>query len=277
MQITEHETYIEIRSESRFSARQTFTCGQCFRWQEQPDGSWRGIVRGRAARVWDDGGALCITGTRAQFDALWRSYFDCDTDYASICRSFAVDEFTAAAAEFGAGIRILSQEPWEALCTFLISQCNNIPRITAIVQRLCAGWGEPVSFEGETLHAFPTPEALAGLSPDDLAPLRAGYRAPYLIAAAQAAVSGALSFDALRAMSTEEARRSIMQLRGVGRKVADCFLLFGLHKMDAFPVDTWMKKAAACYSGDMRRFMDSPYAGVYQQYFFFYTREHGLG
>ncbi len=277
MQITEHETYIEIRSESRFSARQTFTCGQCFRWQEQPDGSWRGIVRGRAARVWDDGGALCITGTRAQFDALWRSYFDCDTDYASICRSFAVDEFTAAAAEFGAGIRILSQEPWEALCTFLISQCNNIPRITAIVQRLCAGWGEPVSFEGETLHAFPTPEALAGLSPDDLAPLRAGYRAPYLIAAAQAAVSGALSFDALRAMSTEEARRSIMQLRGVGRKVADCFLLFGLHKMDAFPVDTWMKKAAAYYSGDMKRFIDSPFAGVYQQYFFYYVREHHIG
>ncbi|WP_394272611.1 DNA-3-methyladenine glycosylase family protein [Butyricicoccus sp.] len=277
MQITEHETYIEIRSESRFSARQTFTCGQCFRWQEQPDGSWRGIVRGRAARVWDDGGALCITGTRAQFDALWRSYFDCDTDYASICRSFAVDEFTAAAAEFGAGIRILNQEPWEALCTFLISQCNNIPRITAIVQRLCAGWGEPVSFEGETLHAFPTPEALAGLSPDDLAPLRAGYRAPYLIAAAQAAVSGALSFDALRAMSTEEARRSIMQLRGVGRKVADCFLLFGLHKMDAFPVDTWMKKAAAYYSGDMKRFIDSPFAGVYQQYFFYYVREHHIG
>ena len=277
MQITEHETYIEIRSESRFSARQTFTCGQCFRWQEQPDGSWRGIVRGRAARVWDDGGALCITGTRAQFDALWRSYFDCDTDYASICRSFAVDEFTAAAAEFGAGIRILNQEPWEALCTFLISQCNNIPRITAIVQRLCAGRGEPVSFEGETLHAFPTPEALAGLSPDDLAPLRAGYRAPYLIAAAQAAVSGALSFDALRAMSTEEARRSIMQLRGVGRKVADCFLLFGLHKMDAFPVDTWMKKAAAYYSGDMKRFIDSPFAGVYQQYFFYYVREHHIG
>lgn len=277
MQITEHETYIEIRSESRFSARQTFTCGQCFRWQEQPDGSWRGIVRGRVARVRDDNGALCITGTRAQFDALWRSYFDCDTDYASICRSFAVDEFTAAAAEFGAGIRILNQEPWEALCTFLISQCNNIPRITAIVQRLCAGWGEPVSFEGETLHAFPTPEALAGLSPDDLAPLRAGYRAPYLIAAAQAAVSGALSFDALREMSTEEARRSIMQLRGVGRKVADCFLLFGLHKMDAFPVDTWMKKAAAYYSGDMKRFIDSPFAGVYQQYFFYYVREHHIG
>ena len=277
MQITEHETYIEIRSDSRFSARQTFTCGQCFRWQEQADGSWRGVVRGRAARVWDDGGALCITGTRAQFDALWRGYFDCDTDYASICQSFAVDEFTAAAAEFGAGIRILNQEPWEALCTFLISQCNNIPSIAAIVQRLCTGWGQPISFEGQTLHAFPTPDALADLSPDDLAPLRAGYRAPYLIAAAQAIGSGALSFDTLRGLPTEDARRYIMQLRGVGRKVADCFLLFGLHRLDAFPVDTWMKKAAASYSGDMKQFIDSPFAGVYQQYFFYYVREHQLG
>ena len=277
MQITEHETYIEIRSDSRFSARQTFTCGQCFRWQEQADGSWRGVVRGRAARVWDDGGALCITGTRAQFDALWRGYFDCDTDYASICQSSAVDEFTAAAAEFGAGIRILNQEPWEALCTFLISQCNNIPRIAAIVQRLCTGWGQPISFEGQTLHAFPTPDALADLSPDDLAPLRAGYRAPYLIAAAQAIGSGALSFDTLRGLPTEDARRYIMQLRGVGRKVADCFLLFGLHRLDAFPVDTWMKKAAASYSGDMKQFIDSPFAGVYQQYFFYYVREHQLG
>ena len=235
------------------------------------------MVRGRAARVWDDGGALCITGTRAQFDALWRGYFDCDTDYASICQSFAVDEFTAAAAEFGAGIRILNQEPWEALCTFLISQCNNIPRIAAIVQRLCTGWGQPISFEGQTLHAFPTPDALADLSPDDLAPLRAGYRAPYLIAAAQAIESGALSFDTLRGLPTEDARRYIMQLRGVGRKVADCFLLFGLHRLDAFPVDTWMKKAAASYSGDMKQFIDSPFAGVYQQYFFYYVREHQLG
>lgn len=277
MQIIPHETYLDIRSESPFSARQTFTCGQCFRWQEQADGSWLGIVSGEAARVWDDNGALCIAASQAQFDALWRDYFDCDTDYAAICRSFAVDDFTAKAADFGAGIRILKQEPWEALCTFLISQCNNIPRITAIVQRLCEGWGKPVCFEGQTLYAFPSPERLASLSPDDLAPLRAGYRAAYLISAAQAIVSGMLSFDALCAMSTEDARRQIMQLHGVGRKVADCFLLFGLHKMDAFPVDTWMKKAAAYYSGDMKRFAHSPFAGVYQQYFFYYVREHQIG
>ena len=265
-----------LPGQAPFSAQQTFTCGQCFRWMPQPDGSYIGIVRGIPARVREENQQLSIC-TSPDSLSMWTDYFDCETDYGSICQSFAVDDFTAKAAEFGRGIRILKQEPWEALCTFILSQCNNIPRITGIVQRLCELLGTPVSFDGQTLYTFPAPEQLAGLSAADLQSLRAGYRAPYLLAAAQAVQSGELDFAALNRLSTSDARKEIMQLRGVGRKVADCFLLFGLHKLDAFPVDTWMKKAAACYSGDMRRFMDSPYAGVYQQYFFFYTREHGLG
>lgn len=274
MQITMQDNQLFVTGSSRFSARQTFTCGQCFRWTEQPDGSYLGIVRGIPARVSDQDGALVLSSDEQQFAQLWRDYFDCDTDYAAICDSFAVDAFTAAAADFGRGIRILRQEPWEALCTFILSQCNNIPRITGIVDRLCTLLGKPISFEQQTLYAFPTPEQLANCTPEDLASLRAGYRTPYLIAAAQAVCSGTVDFSALSRMDTDTARREIMQLRGVGRKVADCFLLFGLHKLDAFPVDTWMKKAAAYYSGDMKRFINSPYAGVYQQYFFFYTREH---
>lgn len=274
MQITMQDNQLFVTGSSRFSARQTFTCGQCFRWTEQPDGSYLGIVRGLPARVSDQDGALVLSSDEQQFSQLWRDYFDCDTDYAAICDSFAVDAFTAAAADFGRGIRILRQEPWEALCTFILSQCNNIPRITGIVNRLCTLLGEPISFEQQTLYAFPSPERLAICTPEDLASLRAGYRTPYLIAAAQAVCSGTVDFSALSRMDTDAARREIMQLRGVGRKVADCFLLFGLHKLDAFPVDTWMKKAAAYYSGDMKQFINSPYAGVYQQYFFFYTREN---
>lgn len=274
MQITMQDNQLFVTGSSRFSARQTFTCGQCFRWTEQPDGSYLGIVRGLPARVSDQDGALVLSSDEQQFSQLWRGYFDCATDYATICDSFAVDAFTAAAADFGRGIRILRQEPWEALCTFILSQCNNIPRITGIVDRLCTLLGEPISFEQQTLYAFPSPERLAICTPEDLASLRAGYRTPYLIAAAQAVCSGTVDFSALSRMDTDAARREIMQLRGVGRKVADCFLLFGLHKLDAFPVDTWMKKAAAYYSGDMKQFINSPYAGVYQQYFFFYTREN---
>lgn len=265
--------WLEVPSTSMFSAKQTFTCGQCFRWAQQPDGSYAGVVRGRAARVRDNNGVLCIASTQSDFDTVWHDYFDCGTDYAAIQKSFGIDEFTRAAAQFGAGIRILQQEPWEALITFILSQCNNIPRITTIVQRLCEQWGEAIPFEGQTLYTFPSPEKLAGLTVNDLQCLRAGYRAPYILSAAQAAASGALDFETLRTMPAQAAREQVMKLHGVGRKVADCFLLYGLHKLDAFPVDTWIKKAAACYTGDMTRFVNSPYAGVYQQYFFYYTRE----
>lgn len=202
MQITMQDNQLFVTGSSRFSARQTFTCGQCFRWTEQPDGSYLGIVRGLPARVSDQDGALVLSSDEQQFAQLWRGYFDCDTDYAAICDSFAVDAFTAAAADFGRGIRILRQEPWEALCTFILSQCNNIPRITGIVDRLCTLLGEPISFEQQTLYAFPSPEQLACCTPEDLASLRAGYRTPYLIAAAQAVCSGTVDFSVLSRMDT---------------------------------------------------------------------------
>lgn len=271
----QQQTFL-LPSQAPFSAQKTFTCGQCFRWAPQPDGSYIGLVRGIPAQVWTEHDQLAIC-TSVNSLAMWTDYFDCDTDYTAISRSFAIDDFTTKAAAFGRGIRILKQEPWEALCTFILSQCNNIPRITGLVRRLCEQLGTPISFKDQTLYTFPEPEALAQCTLSDLQVLRAGYRAPYLLAAAQAMQSGELDFAVLNSLSTAEARKSIMKLRGVGRKVADCFLLFGLHKLDAFPVDTWMKKAAIYYDGDMLPFMDSPYAGVYQQYFFFYTREHKLG
>ncbi len=258
-----------------FSAFQTLDCGQCFRWEQTDDGSWAGVVRGVPALVRDEQDTLlirCPDGT----EALWRDYFDADRNYESIRRSFSVDAFTAAAADYGRGIRILNQEPWEALVSFLISQCNNIPRIRGILRRLCEAFGQPVVIDGKTIYSFPQPEQLAPLTRADLEFLRSGYRAPYLIGAARAVCSGALDFDALRTMDTDRARREIMKQHGVGRKVADCFLPFGLHKLDAFPVDTWMKKAAAFYDGDFTAFADSPYAGVYQQYIFYYARYNGL-
>lgn len=259
-----------------FRAARTLDCGQCFRWTPQIDGSWLGVVRGVPARVSDNDGALFIQ-TSPDTLSMWSEYFDAPLDYDAVCDQFAIDSFTRDAADFGRGIRILRQEPWEALCSFLISQCNNIPRIRGILSRLCTALGEPISFGGETLYSFPTPEQIAPLERADLDFLRAGYRAPYLISAARAICDGTLDFAVLNAMDTDRARREIMQLRGVGRKVADCFLLFGLHKLDAFPVDTWMKKAAAFYPGDLSVFANSPYAGIYQQYIFYYAREHQLG
>lgn len=258
-----------------FSAGQTLDCGQCFRWSQTDDGRWLGIVRGVPALVSDENGQLIIESPDGT-DELWRGYFDAELDYDEIRESFSIDAFTAAAADYGKGIRILNQDPWETLCSFIVSQCNNIPRIRGILTRLCERYGKPVEFQGHTLYSFPDAETLAVLERDDLEFLRSGYRAPYIISAARDVWDGTVDFDKLREMDTDRARREIMNLKGVGRKVADCFLLFGLHKLDAFPVDTWMKKAAAFYDGDFTAFQNSPYAGVYQQYIFYYARYNGL-
>ena len=174
----------------------TFECGQCFRWNADENGIYTGVAFGYPARVWTENGRVYLRS--AAPDELWREYFDLDRDYAAATRSFDGGEYLAQCVEFGRGIRILRQDRWEALCSFIISQCNNITRIKGIVERLCAMFGDELEFEGERFYSFPPAERLAGLQAADLAPLRCGYRAPYIIDAA-AAVASAVGVDEYRA------------------------------------------------------------------------------
>lgn len=271
-----HKNMIEVRPAERFSPRHTFSCGQCFRWRGDEDGVYTGIAYGKAAKIWEDNGSIFITSDEQDFDAVWCKYLDLDRDYSQYDAQFCKNDFMRSAVDFGRGLKILAQEPWEALISFIISQCNNIPRIEGIIEKLCAFWGDEIEFDGKTVRTFPSPARLAALSLDELAPLRAGYRADYILTAAKAVAAGELDFSALSAMDTATARTEIMKLRGVGRKVADCFLLFGLSKMDAFPVDTWMKKAAPFYGDGLDITSFGDVAGIAQQYIFYYARENGL-
>ena len=192
-----------------------------------------------------------------------------------MCTEFCIDGFTKAAIRYGSGMRILRQEPFEALISFILSQCNNIKRISSIISTLCTHFGKKIDFMGETYHVFPKPEELATLSLSDLQCIRAGYRAKYILEAAKAVLSGDIDFCKIGGLSTEDARCEIMRLPGVGEKVADCFLLFGLSKFDAFPKDVWIKKTMAAYpSLSSSGFGD--FAGIAQQYIFYYARETGL-
>lgn len=258
-----------------FSPEKTFLCGQCFRFEAGAGGVFTGIARGRRIRVGGDAERTVLYCGKAEFEAVWRDYFDTGNDYGRVRRLIADDAFLCAAEDFGRGIRILRQEPWEALCSFLISQCNNIPRIRQIVSALCERFGETVGGG----FAFPTPERLAGLDEAALAPVRAGYRAPYLLAAAHAVCGGTLDLEAMEhgAYETAELRGMLMRQRGVGRKVADCVLLYGLGRPDAFPQDVWIKRAlAARYPNGLDTARFGAYAGIIQQYIFYYAREHGL-
>lgn len=261
---------IELEAGAGFNLGSTFNCGQCFRWDEDENGGYCGIVGEHELRIFDDNGTIVLENVPEQeFLSLWLKYFDLETDYEGIRLTLAerCPQLKCAIDSIN-GIRILSQEPWEALCSFIISQNNNIPRIKGIIDRLCRSFGKPCGSH----YTFPSASDLKDRSPEELAPLRAGFRAGYIIDAARRVASGEVRLEEMFSAPLEQCRRELMTIKGVGVKVAECTLLYGLHRLDAFPVDVWMKKALSSSFSGVDPGMLSPYAGVAQQYIFHYIR-----
>lgn len=253
-----------------FDIRQTFLCGQCFRWTEAEDGTFSGIARGRYLRIRQEEDGVALLGIEEQDIPLWEDYFDLSTDYGKIIERFAADGTLSRASRGSSGIRILKQEPFETLISFIISQNNNIPRISGIIGRLCEGFGEEINGG----YAFPTADRLDGITPEDLAPLRAGFRARYICDAVSKVGSGEVDFDEIRALPLEAAREKLKVIVGVGDKVADCVLLFGFGKYDAFPRDVWVKRLMAEFYPDGLPECTRGVEGIAQQYLFDYVRNN---
>ena len=273
IKMDEKTDFYIIETKDDFDLEKIFECGQCFRWNQNEDGSYTGVAMGKAARIWKDENGIYITGNKNDYDSVWYDYFDMGNNYAEIRKGLCIDDYMKSASDFGAGIRILRQDKWEALCSFIISQCNNIPRIKKIVETLCRLFGDEIQFEGSTYYSFPSAETVSGLTLEDLSPLRCGYRAPYILDAACAVASGKLDLDALSSAPLSEAVKSLRSVNGVGEQVANCAILFSLHKLDAFPIDVWMKKAIAEHYGkDFDPAVFGDYAGIGQQYMFYYQR-----
>ncbi|MDO4892236.1 MAG: DNA glycosylase [Eubacteriales bacterium] len=262
--------FLKFENVTDLDLAQTLDCGQSFRWVEREDGGFDGVAFGRSVTVRLDGTDLYIENADESDRELWHSYFDLGLDYGKIRGEIsAIHPILADAAKYAPGIRILRQEPYEALCTFIISQNNNIKRIKGIVQRLCEQFGDRLP---DGTYAFPGAEKMASLTADDLAPLRAGFRNRYLVDAARKVADGDVDLEKCRDCDYEEARRELMQITGVGVKVADCTLLFGLHRIEAFPLDVWMKRAMATLFPGMTPGDFGQYAGIAQQYIFHYSR-----
>lgn len=248
-----------------------FECGQCFRWMPDGSGAYAGAAGSFAARVSLENGCLTVDATGGD-EAFWRRYFDLDTDYGQIKNQLiSNDPGIKEAADYGYGIRILNQDPFETLISFIISQNNNIPRIRKNIESLCSRYGSPIA--GSSLRAFPTPEALAGAEEADLAAMKLGYRGPYIIASAEKYLSE----------GCPRTREELLSYHGVGPKVANCIMLFGLRDTAAFPVDTWVKHIMNDMYGfdesdvkGMQSFAASKFgefAGFAQQYLFYYYRD----
>jgi N-glycosylase/DNA lyase len=252
-----------------------FECGQCFRWVPAGDGTpdYIGAAGKYAARISHDLNLCRLTVTATGGDEeFWHRYFDLDTDYSAIKeRLVASEPGIEKAVTYGGGIRILNQDPFETIISFIISQNNNIPRIRKNIESLCRAYGEPI--EGSSLFSFPSPEALADADVDDLAGLRLGYRSGYIKASAERYLRE----------GCPECREELLAFHGIGPKVANCIMLFGLRDTAAFPIDTWVKQIMNDMYGfdlkdtkGMQAFAAEKYgdlAGYAQQYLFYYYRD----
>lgn len=266
---------IRIEDEVFFDISQTFDCGQTFRFERVSENTFEGVAHGKLLRLSQEECSVTLNCTSDEFENIWKRYLALDRNYEDINSFFASgsDEVLKRAALYGKGIRILRQDPWEALCSFIISQNNNIPRIKKIISALSERFGEPFECGGRTYYAFPTAKSLADAGTDAIFELRTGFRAKYISDAAQKVASGEIDLDMISSLPTKEALDELMRIKGVGPKVASCALLFGFDKSDAFPIDVWVKKVFEKYypnGFDILSFGEN--AGIAQQYLFYYER-----
>lgn len=259
-----------------FNIAQICNSGQCFRMKCQGEGIYSVIAQDRYLELAQKGRECIFHCSSREFEDFWRDYFDMDTDYGSFVMSISDrDSYLKYAAQFGDGIRILRQDLWEMIVSFLISQQNNIVRIRRCIENISERYGEKKeTSSGMEYYAFPKPEALAGLDEDALKESNLGYRSKYVVRAAKSVVSGEMNLGLLKEMKYAEAREELLKLYGVGQKVADCICLFALHHLEAFPVDTHINQAMEKhYKRGFPKRRYQGFQGVMQQYIFYYELE----
>lgn len=231
---------IRLKISSHLDLHKTFDCGQCFRWRFS-EGAWRGVAGSHGITVLnDEAGWKLSPCSEEEFREFWYAYLDLDRDYETLEALYlGLDTRLDTALALGKGIRILRQPFWETVVSFILSANNNIPRIQGMIDRLCQAAGQPL---GADTYGFPEPEAVAGLTEAELRALGFGYRAPFIVKLAQGFITEQWRYSDFLEGTTAEIRKKLLALPGVGPKVADCILLFGLGRLDAFPVDTWIRK-----------------------------------
>ena len=286
--IVEGKNSVIVENVKDFDPVHVFECGQCFRWLRQSDGSYNGVVGGRAVNVkYDDGNLVIYNSSVNDFTDLWCDYFDLGRDYTKIKSLLKKDRIMQEAVEFGYGIRLLNQDIWETLISFILSANNRIPMIMKTVAAISKVYGDRVEMDGKEYYAFPGVERLYASNVEQLEVCRGGFRCKYIVNTARLVGDGAVDLDELKRLSTGEARNRLMRLPGVGPKVADCVLLYSGTKHDVFPTDVWVKrvmeelyfKREASFR-EIQEFASDNFgnlAGFAQQYLFYYARENKIG
>ena len=285
-EVLEENNKIIIKGVKDFNIKQILECGQCFRWEKQEDSSYIGIALGKVVKIsMDDKDVIIDNCTEEDYALLWEDYLDMKRDYGSIKNDLTKeDNVLKKAAEYGYGIRILKQDFWETVVSFIISQNNNIPRIKGCIESISKAFGDYAGeYGGKEYYSIPTPEKMASLTLEDLAPAKLGYRAGYLIKMAnQMLEAGGPEAVKEKLLVAEDPIAELQAFCGIGPKVAACISLFGLGRMDAFPIDVWMRRVMnQLYDIDekdlktMKAYAKEhfgEFGGIAQQYLFYYIR-----
>lgn len=278
-----------IKNCKSFKAKDIFDCGQCFRWNEEPDGSYTGIFGHNVLNVKEEKD-IVITGIcNGNIEDICKNYFDLDRNYEEIKETLSlIDDNMKESIKYGKGIRILNQDLWEMIISFIISANNNIPRIKGIIERMSAKYGQEIKFRGTSYYTFPTIDELSQASVKDLKDLGLGFRDRYVYETTKKIKEGKINLENLKQESTNEVRKQLLTLTGVGPKVADCIMLFStLKRFAVFPVDVWVRrvmndlyihnedetKINKKQIQEIARDKFGALEGIAQQYLFYWKRE----
>ena len=288
MNIIQKDNKIIVHDIRDFNITHIFECGQCFRWNREEDGSYTGVVKNKVINVLQQKNTVEFNNINTDDYDIIKNYFDFDTDYETIKNTLNTDEIMAEAIKFGEGIRILNQEEWETMISFMISANNRIPMIKKVIENLSVSFGDYIgNYRGKDYFSFPTAERLSAAPVERILECKAGFRAPRIKAAATRFLYEKDKIYNIKNMSYNEGLAYLKTYKGIGDKVANCILLFSMKHFDTFPVDVWVRRVMQTLyvsketkDADIRKFAENKfgkYSGFAQQYLFFYARENGIG
>ena len=273
-----------------FELKDIFDCGQCFRWNMEENESYTGVIKSGVINIKKIGKNVFIKGiTDTNLEEIVYNYFDLKTDYKKIKADFSnIDKYMKESTEFGEGIRILNQDLWECIISFIISANNNIPRIKKIIESISKKYGKKVVFENKNYYLFPTPEELSVASVEDLRNLGLGFRDKRVFETTRKVLNKEIDLERLIQIdNSEKIKEELLKLDGVGPKVADCIMLFSMQRYDVFPIDVWVRRVMndlyikceneeAVSKKEILKLADEKFgnlAGIAQQYLFYWRRE----
>ncbi len=299
--IIEKENSIVLENVKDFNIKQILECGQCFRWERITDTNYIVVAYRRVIEIIQEGSTVTILNTNINdFNEIWKDYFDLNVNYEEVKIELSKDELLKKSVEFGYGIRILNQDPFEILISFIISARNSIPSIMKTIKKISERWGDKIEYKGNTYYAFPTPNQLKDVSLEEIKETGASFRSKYIVdtiskvnAVIEAKSNGTLDeelkqfdLDYIKSLPVDECHKALQNFMGVGAKVADCIMLFSMGKHSAFPVDVWIKRAMIHFYlapdvslNKIRVFGREKFgelAGLAQQYLFYYARENNI-